>query len=359
MADPGQGGTQEKTEEPTSKRLNDARKRGDVWQSRDFTATVVMVVFALAAIAGAKPAVAWLAQHLNDAVLASTEKHTDVLRKVRDVMAALGWWAVAASAASVAASVAASAVQVGGVMSFDRISPDMARLNPLEGLKRIFSWRTVVELLRLLVKLLALGLLLWLMARSQLPLTARAQQLPLAGWLAVGAGQFEVLLSLCCVIFGAVALADLFYQRWEYMRGKRMSKEEVRREHKDREGDPILRGRRRHLHQEINFNDMLNRVRKASVVVVNPTHVAVALHYDASETPIPMVVAKGEGELARAIREAAEESGVPIYRDVSLARALNGGTPVDDYIPDDLIEAVAQVLRWVERMRRQETGIET
>ncbi len=99
MADAGQGGAQEKTEEPTSKRLNDARKRGDVWQSRDFTATVVMVVFALAAIAGAKPAVAWLAQYLNDAVLASTERDTDVLRKVRDLMAALGWWAVGAPGA--------------------------------------------------------------------------------------------------------------------------------------------------------------------------------------------------------------------------------------------------------------------
>ncbi len=358
MAESGQGSAQEKTEEPTAKRLRDARKQGDVWQSHDFTTTVAIIVFALLAIAGAKPALAWLAQGLGEMVTASTRPETDVLQRLRSAMLDLGLWSIAAAAISVIVSAVASAVQVGGVMSFERLAPDMNRLNPIEGLKRIFAWRTVVELIRLLVKMLALGVVLWILARSQLPLLAQAQQVPLAGWLLAGGKQFESMLLLCCVVFGVVALLDLFYQRWDYMRRKRMSKEEVKREHKDREGDPILRGRRKQMHHEISFNDMLNQVRKASVVVVNPTHVAVALHYDPQETPIPMVVAKGEGEVARAIREAAEEAGVPIYRDVSLARALNGGTPLNDYIPDDLIEAVAQVLRWVERMKKQEAGRE-
>jgi type III secretion protein U len=356
MAEAGQGGAQEKTEEPTSKRLRDARKQGDVWQSQDFTTTVAIIVFALLAIAGAKPALAWLTQGLAEMVSASTRKETDVLQRLRSAMWDLGLWTVVAAAISIVVSVVASAVQVGGVMSFERLAPDMNRLNPIEGLKRIFAWRTAVELIRLLIKLLALGVVLWILAHSQVPLLAQAQHIPLAGWLVVSGKQFEAMLLLCCVIFGVVALLDLFYQRWDYMRRKRMSKEEVKREHKDREGDPLLRSLRKQMHQEINFNDMLHRVRKASVVVVNPTHVAVALHYDPDETPIPMVVAKGEGEVARAIREAAEEAGVPIYRDVSLARTLNSGTPINDYIPDDLIEAVAQVLRWVERMKKQEDG---
>lgn len=358
MAESNQGGAQEKTEEPTSKRLRDARKQGDVWQSHDFTTTVALIVFALLAIAGAKPALAWLSQGLGEMVIAATREETDVLQRLRSAMLDLGLWTVIAATLSVLVSAVTSAIQVGGVMSFERLAPDMNRLNPIEGLKRIFAWRTVVELIRLLIKLLALGVVLWILARAQLPLLAQAQQVPLAGWLLAGGQQFESMLLLCCVVFGVVALLDLFYQRWDYMRRKRMSKEEVKREHKDREGDPLLRGLRKQMHQEINFNDMLHRVRKASVVVVNPTHVAVALHYDPDETPIPMVVAKGEGEVARAIREAAEEAGVPIYRDVSLARTLNGGTPINDYIPDDLLEAVAQVLRWVERMKKQETSRE-
>jgi type III secretion protein U len=356
MADSGKGGAQEKTEAPTAKKLRDARRQGDVSQSHDFTTSVAIAVFTLAAILGARPALAWLVQHINDTVLASTQTDVDLLARLRAVMASVGLWAAIAATAAVLVSVLVSAVQVGGVMSFSKIKPDATRLNPIEGLKRIFAWRTVVELIRLSIKLVALGLVLWVLARSQLPLLAQAQLVPMAGWVSVGGRQFEAMLLLCCLIFGAVGLGDLFYQRWDYTRRHRMSKEEVRREYKEREGDPILRGRRKQMHQEINFNDMLNRVRSASVVVVNPTHVAVALHYDPLETPIPMVVAKGEGEVARAIRQAAEEAGVPIYRDVSLARALQGNTPINDYIPDDLIEAVAQVLRWVERMKQQEAG---
>lgn len=358
MANDDQSGAQDKTEQPTSKRLRDARKQGDVWQSHDFTTTVAIIVFSMLAIAGAKPALAWLAQGLGEMVMASTQKEVNPLQRLRAALWDLGLWSVIAAAISVLVSAVVSALQVGGVMSFERLSPDMNRLNPIEGLKRIFAWRTVVELIRLLIKLLALGLVLWVLARSQLPLLAQAQHVPLAGWLVVGGKQFEAMLLLCSVVFGVVALFDLFYQRWDYMRRKRMSKEEVKREHKDREGDPMLRGRRKQMHQEINFNNMLHQVRKASVVVVNPTHVAVALHYDPDETPIPLVVAKGEGEVARAIRQAAEEAGVPIYRDVSLARTLNGGTPINEYIPDDLIEAVAQVLRWVERMKHQEESRE-
>jgi type III secretion protein U len=357
MAESGSS-AQEKTEAPTAKKLRDARRQGDVWQSRDVTTTATVLLFTLAAVLGAKPALAWLVRSLNDTVLAATQQDTDVLLRVRTLMVDVGLWAVIVAVAAVLVSVLASAVQVGGCLSFSKIKPDASRLNPIEGLKRIFAWSTVIELIRLSIKLIALGLMLWVLARWQLRLLGQVQQVPMAAWLTIGGRQFEAMLLLCCLIFGTVALGDLAYQRWDYTRRHRMSKEEVKREYKEREGDPILRGRRKQMHQEINFNDMLGRVRTASVVIVNPTHVAVALHYDPAETPIPMVVAKGEGEVAKAIRQAAQEAGVPIYRDVSLARALQGSTPINDYIPDDLIEAVAQVLRWVERMKNQEVGPE-
>lgn len=354
MADNAQSGAQEKTEPPTHKKLRDARRQGNVWQSRDLSATVAVLVFTLAASAGARPAMAWLLQRVDAMLQAATRPETQVAAQVRGLLGELALFTVVAAGAAVLVAVLASGLQVGGVLAFDKIRPDASHLNPIAGLKRIFAWRTVIEGLRLLVKLVALGLMLWWLGRALMPLLAQARHMPLAGWLLLGGRQFQALLVMCCVVFGIVALADVVYQRWEYLRRLRMSKDEVRREYKDREGDPILRGRRRQLHHEIVFSDMLQRVRRASVVVVNPTHVAVALHFDPGETPLPMVVAKGEGEVARAIREAALEAGVPIYRDVGLARALQAGTPLGDYIPDDLMHAVAEVLRWVQRMKNQE-----
>jgi type III secretion protein U len=131
-----------------------------------------------------------------------------------------------------------------------------------------------------------------------------------------------------------------------------MSIEEVRREHKETEGDPHIRVRRRQLHREAGEAGMLTGVRKASVVVVNPTHIAVALYYQAGETDLPVVVAKGEGELARAIRRIAEEEGIPIVHDVDLARRLRADAPVDQYIPEELIEPVAAVLRWARDLKQ-------
>jgi type III secretion protein U len=356
MASEGSGGSQQKTEEPTPKRLRDARRKGDVWQSADFSTTVTLVVFAIAAVLGAQAAFAALTRRFAAALDAATRPGTEALVQAQALLAEVAFASVVFAAATVVVGALASGLQVGGLVSFGRVTPDLKRLHPMEGLRRIFSWRTAVEALRLLIKLVALALLLWLLARGQLPLVARAQQVPVLSWLAIGGRQMEVLLLVSAGLFGAVALADVVWQRWDYRRRQRMTKDEVRREFKEREGDPILRGRRKQLHHEISFNDMLQRVREASVVVVNPTHVAVALHYDAASTPLPVVVAKGEGEVARAIREAAEEAGVPIYRDVPLARALQAGAPLDDYIPDELMAAVAHVLRWVERMRNSEEG---
>lgn len=359
MADARQdGGSQEKSEAPTPKRLRDARRRGDVWQSQDFSGTLMIVFFTLAAVLGGPSALAWMMNGLSDTVTQATRPQADVLAILRVQMTELGFWTIALTLPVVVLAVLCSALQVGAVAGFSRLAPDASHLNPVEGLKRIFAWRTVIEMLRLLLKLVALAVLLWLLARQLLPLLAQAPRVSTGGWLTVAGQQFRILLGLSCLIFGIVAVADLAWQRWDYLRRLRMSKEEVMREYKEREGDPILRGRRRQLHQEISFSDMLHQVRTASVVVVNPTHVAVALRYDRDQTPLPMVVAKGEGEVARAIREAAQEAGVPIYRDVSLARALQAGTPLGDYVPDELLEAVAQVLLWVEKMRLQEGGRE-
>ncbi len=351
MAEPQDSGA--RNEPPSRKRLRDARAEGDVWQSRDLTATVCLVVVVIGAALVTDPVLAWMAQQLGEGVSTATREQSDVLRETRRVLVSLAWFSVTVASASVLVCVVASALQVRGVFALRKVLPSLEHLNPVSGLRRICSWQTVVECLRLVLKVLGLGVLLWLLGRDLIPLISQSQSVPLWAWLEVGTSLMQSLLFLCCAVFGTIAVADLAYQRWDYLRGKRMSKEELKREHRDQEGDPILRGRRRHLHQEILHSNMLHEVRKASVVVVNPTHIAIALRYSPDETPLPLLVAKGQGEVAQAIREAAEEAGVPIYRDVGLARRLNGEGELNDFIPDELLEAVAKVLQWVDRMHAE------
>jgi type III secretion protein U len=225
--------------------------------------------------------------------------------------------------------------------------PKLSRVSPMTGLKRIFSMRTLVELIKVTVKFIALSAAVYLLCRALMPVLFTARYLPNNGILPL-ATQTVVRLAWTAVgVYAVFAAFDLWYQRMDYRKRHRMSKDEVRREQKEMEGDPHLRGLRKQMQQEISMQQMLENVRTASVVIVNPTHIAVALFYEQDLTDLPVVVAKGEGEVARAIREAAEEAGVPVLRDVQLARRLNEKAPIDQFIPSDLIEPVAAVLRWV------------
>ena len=151
--------------------------------------------------------------------------------------------------------------------------------------------------------------------------------------------------------FIVIAVADYAFQKRQYLKKLMMTKEEVKREYKESEGDPMIKSKRRQLHRELMTNNMLQNVRRASVVVTNPTRIAVALIYDGEETPLPLIAAKGENLLARRIIEIAREEGIPVMENVPLARALHQNGEIDRYIPSDLIEPVAEVLRWVQSLQ--------
>jgi type III secretion protein U len=155
-------------------------------------------------------------------------------------------------------------------------------------------------------------------------------------------------------VFFFVSAIDAGYQKYSYLKQLRMSRRDIKQEVKENEGDPYVKQRRRQLHQEWSQQNMLNAVRGSNVVVTNPTHIAVALQYEHGVTDLPVVVAKGEGATAEMIKKAAEEAGVPIMQNVELARGLNERTALDDYIDGEFFDAVAEVLRWAEGMRRVE-----
>lgn len=347
--------SQAKTEPPTAKRLRDLRRKGQVAKSPDVGATFGLIAGLGALLIAGEQLIDRLNRLLERSASADFRMFDDTQVLVQwsaAMLIEMAWMALPILLIAVVVGVLAGFLQVGPVFSTEQIKPQVNRINPVNGFKRVFSMRTWVELLKLIVKAVVLGAVVWVSAWHALPTLLQSHWLPVAGVLPLATRMLEILGWCAIAAFIAIAAFDLWFQKWEFLRRNRMSHDEVRREHKETEGDPHVRSRRRQLHREANEAGMLAGVRKASVVVVNPTHIAVALYYEMGETDLPVVVAKGEGELARAIRKIAEEEGIPIVHNVDLARRLRSEAPVDQYIPEELIEPVAAVLRWARDLQR-------
>jgi type III secretion protein U len=255
--------------------------------------------------------------------------------------------------AAAAIGVLTEFLQVGGMFVPKRVVPDTGRLNPAEGLKRMFSQENLVEVLKSVFKTAALTVIFVLVLLRLLPEVLR---LPMGGPADTAVAHWHALqwigIWTVCVFF-FLAVLDVSYQRYAFTKKLRMSRRDIRQELRDSEGDPHVKGRRRQLHQEWAQYNMLAAVRKSSAVVVNPEHIAVAILYDPQTTTLPIVSAKGEDYEAQMIREAAAEAGVPIMRNVELARALHASIEVDDCISPDFYQAIAELLRWAESVRHE------
>jgi len=343
----------DKTEKPTPKKLQDARKKGQVPKSRDLTSTVTL----LAAGALALLAAGWAAQQLGalmDAALAlAHEPFANAAPRVaRHALGALLAVSAAVLLPLLALGVVAEYLQAGPVFAMEKLKPKLENLNPVEGVKRMFTLDALIELAKAVLKtavLLAIG---WLAIRSLLPDLAR---LPLAAQPALlGDALHEAarrILVWTVASFVLLALLDAVYQRWSFTRKMRMSRRDIRQEVKDAEGDPYVKQQRRQLQEEWSQRNASAAAANANVLIVNPTHVAIAIDYDRETCPVPTVVAKGEDTLARAMRQAAEEAGVPVVRNVPLARDLLARGEVGEVVPADLFGTLAEVVLWAREVR--------
>jgi flagellar biosynthetic protein FlhB len=345
---------QEKSFEPTARRLDEARRRGQVPRSRELNTVAVTLagVGAALALGGSLDTDfrALLAQNLS---LTRAELF-DPAAGVRHLAAAL-WSGLLMLApflvVTVAAAVLASAALGGFQMSGEAIRFDWGKLSPLQGMKRIFSLHGLVELLKALVKFVFLGgvtaLLVWTGIGDYVHLgsmeigTALAETGRLLGWgTLVVAGSTALL-----------ALVDVPFQLWDYKRQLRMTQQEMRDEMKDTEGKPEVRSRIRQVQRELARRRMMQEVPKADVIVTNPTHYAVALRYDAEKMRAPVVVAKGTELVAANIRRVGAEHRVPVVEAAPLARALYFHVELGDPIPAGLYLAVAKLLAYVFQLR--------
>jgi flagellar biosynthetic protein FlhB len=334
-----QGG--EKTEEPTPKRLREARKRGEVAMSRDLVgAGIYLVIFAtLSFTAGT-----WVTR-----LVVYFQQVFQVAHRPGG-MAAHGGWALqalrdATLAPLVAAMVMAIALgflQTGGLFSFEALKMDPQRLMP--SLKKVFNVGALMEVVKGFVKITLAAAVAWLAVKPLLGAFVNLTGASPRSILVVLGYATEKLGKQVALVVVVIGAADLLWQRHQYRKKMMMTREEVKREYKESEGDPQHKHERQRLHKELIEQRMVNSVRKADFVVVNPDHIAVAIQYDKDGNAAPIVLAKGERLLAEKIKEVAREAGVPIFRDVSLARALRDVEEGDE-IPEALYEAVAEILR--------------
>jgi type III secretion protein U len=352
MAEKNDGG--DKTEKPTPKRLSDARKKGDVPKSKDVTSTAVLG--------------AWLLLGLMVAgvTLDRLGGLFDEIFAVMDRPFAEAWPIAGAAAGKAFVSITAMLLlpiaifgmlaefaQVGPVFTLEKMSPKMSHMNPGEGLKRMFNTDNLFEVVKSLAKTLLLVVLTWIVAAAAFDKLMAVPTGEADGALAAYGGLTFQLLAGTVGVFLFVSMLDFAYQKFSFTKKMRMSRRDIRQEMKDSEGDPHVKAHRRHLHPEWAQQNAVQAARDASVLVVNPTHIACALAYDPAEHAVPVLLGKGEGLIAQAMREAAEAGGVPIIRNVELARALRDKVAVDDIIPQDLFAAVAEVILWARRLREE------
>ena len=345
---------QDRTEQPTQKRLDEARRGGQVPRSRDLTtAAVVLVVGVGLRFSGAGMATG-LAGLMKSGLTLSRDQVLDENRLLPD-MVALAWQGLIIAAPLLGLTLAAallSPLAIGGWnLSFEALVPDFGRLNPMEDAKRLISLRGVVELVKAYAKFLLVLLIAVVFLRAKTPELLSLGEEPLNAAIAHAvtlAGQALLALSGSLAILAAI---DVPLTLNQYMKQLRMSRQETRQEHRESDGSPEVKGRIRSLQQDLARRRMLQEVPKADVVITNPTHYSVALRYDEKRMRAPIVVAKGVDEVAANIRKIATDHKVPVFEAPPLARVLFRDVDLNAEVPSSLYVAVAQVLTYVIQLR--------
>lgn len=352
----------EKTEQPTPKRLRDARKKGQVSKSTDVVSTSLLIgLFSYIGIGWNNHV-----KNLADLILfpigyIGVDFRTGFSQVITGVFIRLITIILPALGITITLAVAANLVQIGILFTTETIKPDLKKINPAEKIKQIFSKKNLFEFLKSSFKIIFLGILIYLVVKN---LIHDLLLLPFTGL----KGTYEILGPIMRrfaynVIFAYIVVAaiDFVFQKKDFNKKMMMSKDEVKREYKESEGDPQIKSKRKQIHREmIEQGGAPQKTKHSSILVTNPEHMAIAIYYDVKSKGIalPIVLAKGKGHVAEEMIEVAKREGIPIMRNVPLAHSLMDSAEVMQYIPVELIEPVAEVLRWVYDMKEQhERGI--
>lgn len=343
--------TGERTERATEQRLREARRKGQIGRSQDFTAWVCIAAAAVMVV----PTIASSTQVLTELFLGVTQvakNPTDAaaLDVLGSAFASLGGILMPMLLVVLLATTA-TAVAQGGV-HLRGVTTRTEQFNLVSGMKRVFGMQALWEGAKALLKTVAIGLALWIVVSGLVPILMASGSHNITWLLEQAAGGAVALLQVAVVVGILLAAIDVAVVMRRNRKHTHMTKNEAKDEHKKSEGDPLVRSQRRSRQLAMSRNRMIAAVGDSDVVLVNPTHVAVALRYEPGKSA-PRVVAKGAGIVAQKIREKAEEAGVPLIRDIPLARALHAACDIGREIPEELYTAVAQVLAFIEHLKRR------
>lgn len=343
----------QQTEEPTQRRLDEAREHGDIVKSTEVQTlillgggTLAIAMFGAGMASDMGKTMRWFLAQPDQINVGSGE----LILIARDLLTRLAGILGPFFAVMMVAGIGANLLQHGPVFTTERIKPDLSKLSLTAGLKRMFGMDGIATLLKGLLKIAVVGAAIWTQLwpeRAGLESTLEQSPAGIAG--DMEHLMFKVLLAALAAL-AVLAGADYLLQRFEFMKRNRMSKQEIKEEFRQTEGDPQVKAKIRQMRVERAKKRMIAQVPKATVVITNPTHFAVALQYESGKTPAPICVAKGADALALRIREVAKEHKVPVVENPPLARALYATVEVDEQIPTEHYKAVAQVIGYVLRL---------
>ena len=348
----------EKTEQPTPKRLKKAREKGQVAQSQELPAVVSIVVLVMVLALSAPALLQWFIMQMKQGisgqtgVFADSNAFADFLNaKIISATCAMCPILAALCVGSVVACVA-----VGGLnFAPQALNLKLSAINPVTGFVKLFNVRSVVKLGVSIAKLIFVSIIVWLYLHSRIDTLAAIRWSWSAQIMVAIARIILGMLIRVCIALLVIAAIDVFFQKWKHTQDLKMTKQEVKQERKDTDGSPEVKSRVRQIQMAMSKRRMLQEVPKANVVLVNPTHVAVALRYDAKTMEAPVMVAKGADHVAEKIREIAQAYGVPIVRRPELARTIFSTLKIGDSIPQTLYAAVAEVLAMIYRLRHRKS----
>lgn len=354
----------EKTEMPTQKKLRDARQKGQVCTSKDIVSTAILVVLfvllgwmGVALVDDSSMLLSFVGGRLGGDPFEATQpamgltafvicKHSFLFVLVAAII-----------------GIAANAAQIGFLFTFEPIIPKLEKLNPVEGAKKIFCMKNLFEFLKNVVKVSFLGYLLYKIIWASVP-----ELLSMCyGTIDDVFPCLKLMLKRLAVYtaFGyiVIAIVDRIFQGRNFTKQMMMTKDEVKREYKEMEGSQEVKQAQRQFRDEIlNGPDPVKATKQANVVVTNPTHISVGVRFDAEEAPLPRICVMGVDKVAKVIRETALAEGIPIMEDVPLARSLYANGRIGEFIPDDFLEPVAEVLKWAKRLddaRKEEAELDS
>lgn len=345
---------QEKTEDPTPKKEREAREKGQIPRSKEVTTAFVLLASAWIVKTGLGETTARMRELFGYMTVAG-DTMPQGARGMARWLRSMGFGVLETLAMPLGTLAAVGAVvgalQAQGVVSFEPLKPQASRISPKENLSQIFSSRSVANLLKSLLKLVIVSVAVYLaLDGAWTEIMALTQESPRA-LLEVAHEYGARVLMYAGIAFLALAAADYGFQVWKHKQDMKMTKEEVKRERKDTEGDPQIEQRRESMGRALTRNRMIQSVPDADVVVTNPTHIAAALEYDPDEAEAPIVTAIGARKVAQRIKQIARDAGVPVMENKPLARALWENTEAGTVIPPELYVAVAEVLAFVFRQR--------